>query len=536
MSTGSADSRGRLLHLTDDPGSSALLRQQLGVAELEFDVERIAEPEVFERALHEGRFQLIVADLPLPWSGATEQLQLIQRMHPDWPVVFRWGDPGFASSEHPDQQLATTIRQALRLSPARAQSSEERRLMLAELVLHQQLVLDLTRRATGDTTAVLAEITRRASLQLGVERVSVWDFDATQTRLRCLDMYVRSADRHQTGDVVAGHPRYRRALDAALQIAATDAWTDPRTSEFLGAYLRPQRIRAMLDAPIRLNGAVVGVLCFEHMDTPRVWSLLEQCLATSLASLLGRVFAERDRRRSQEIAQRNERMAAIGRIAATVAHDFANHVHVLAALADSLATGAGPSAAPLSATIRDELGRATTKVRELLAIGSITRSDHEPPPPIDLRAELAALEPMVRAALGPDVQLELLLPPTPLAVRVRPTELQQLLVNFASNARDALAPHTRRGELRVEVARVSPATGAADVARLVVADNGPGLAPEVADRVFEPFVTTKPPMQGSGLGLATVFELVHRRKGTIGVDSSPRGTQFVVDFPLADGG
>lgn len=525
-----ATSRARLLHLSEDPGSSALLRQQLAVADLDFDVQRIGDADSLERALREVPVQLILADLPLPWPGALEQVQAIQRLHPDRPVVFRWGDPGFESSEHPDLQLATTIRQTLRMSPARVQSREERQLMLAELVLHQQLVLELARLATGDTANALAEITKRASLQLGVERVSVWDFDTTRTKLRCLDMYVRSAREHRSGSIVAGHPRYRRALEQALQVAATDAWTDPRTSEFLDDYLRPLGIRSMLDAPVRLNGQVVGVLCFEHVGQTRVWTLLEQCLATSLASLLSRVLAERDRRHAAEIASRHERLAAIGRIAGTVAHDFNNHLTVLSALFEELGEAAGPDGTSTLSMIRAEMAKAGAKVRQLLAIGRVGSTGAPSAVAIDLGATITGIVPVLTATLGERIGLQLQLPPTPVRVRLGEPDVEQILRNLVINAADAIQG---TGAVTITLAAVQPSSLAGAAARLTVGDTGPGIPDAVRRQLFEPFVTTKDGSHGSGLGLASVHEIVRARGGVIACESGPAGTLFTIDLPLA---
>ena len=524
-----------MLHLSEDPGSSALLRQQLASADLDFDVQRVGDAESLEVALRDTTVQLILADLPLPWPGALDQVQAIQRLHPDRPVVFRWGEPGFESSEHPDLQLATTIRQTLRLSPMRAQTREERQLMIAELVLHQQLVLELTRLATGDTATALAEITKRASLQLGVERVSIWDYDTARTRLRCLDMYVRSKREHQSGSIVAGHPRYRRALEQSLQIAATDAWTDPRTSEFLDGYLRPLGIRSMLDAPIRLDGQVVGVLCFEHVGQTRVWTLLEQCLATSLASLVARVLAERNRRQAAEVADRNERLAAIGRVAGTAAHDFNNQLTALFALIEELAAIAGPPGAPTMELIRTEMGKASGKVRQLLAIGRAANPRPVADGAIDLGAAITDAVPVLTALLGPRIELQLGLPDTRLRVRATAADVEQILRNLVGNAADAIAGSGGgAGVVGITLAAARSSSIEGEAARLTIRDTGPGLPAAVRQRLFEPFVTTKGEDHGSGLGLSSVHELVRGQGGAILCETSSSGTCFTIDLPLAE--
>lgn len=519
----------RILHLADDPTSSRLLGEQLRDQGLAFAVQHVDDAAHFERELAGRAFQLIVADLPLPWPDAGSRIETLQQQHPEWPVVFRWGDPGAESTEPPSQQLAVTIQRALHLSPSRSHSAEDRKQIVAELVRNQQLVLDLNRRSTGDFVAFLQELTRRAAHAIQVERVSVWNFDAGGEQLRCQTMYLRGDDRNEAGAIIEGHPRYRAALETALQVAATDAWADPRTSEFLDDYLRPLGIRAMLDAPIRANGRVAGVLCFEHVGATRVWTLLEQCLAASLATVLGRVFAEHERRHFEALTTRNEKLAALGRVAATIAHDFANHLTAIQGLVDEVAAKVDGDDESLK-LLREELENTRGRVRQLLSLRRANDVVIPRLPALDLAAAAPKQLPALRAMLGAGIGMRFVIACGPTPVAIRGDELEQILRNLAANARDAL---DGRGEVTLTLDQTKALPDRPAQARLVFADDGPGIPTAIRETLFEPFVTTKGPQHGSGLGLATVHEIVHKRGGEVEVESDDGGTRFVITLPLA---
>ena len=156
------------------------------------------------------------------------------------------------------------------------------------------------RRYEGDPEGAIRVITETGCKALGVERCSVWLLDDDRRHLRCLDLYERGAGRHSSDLVLpaATYPRYFAALEHEEPIAAEDAHTDARTSEFSDGYLTPLGIGAMLDAPIRTGLSLVGVVCHEHVGGARTWTRGEQKDAAFLASLasLALELAQRARR------------------------------------------------------------------------------------------------------------------------------------------------------------------------------------------------------------------------------------------------
>lgn len=145
----------------------------------------------------------------------------------------------------------------------------------------------LWRRYEADPDGAIRAITETGCAAIDAARCSVWLLSDDRTTLRCLDLYERAERRHTHGLVLAAadYPDYFAALEAEEPIAATDAHTDARTREFSPGYLAPLGIGAMLDAPVRTGGKLVGVVCNEHIGGARTWTLAAQRDAAFLASL-----------------------------------------------------------------------------------------------------------------------------------------------------------------------------------------------------------------------------------------------------------
>jgi PAS domain S-box-containing protein len=141
----------------------------------------------------------------------------------------------------------------------------------------------------------ILEISARA---LEVERLSMWEFDARHTIIRCAGIYHRGAERYESGDVLrrSDAPAYFEAIERERVVAATDAQADPRTCEFRDAYLAPNQIGAMLDVPLRRENIMLGVLCAEHVGGARTWTVDEQNFGISAANLIVIAIAEELRR------------------------------------------------------------------------------------------------------------------------------------------------------------------------------------------------------------------------------------------------
>jgi signal transduction histidine kinase len=217
-------------------------------------------------------------------------------------------------------------------------------------------------------------------------------------------------------------------------------------------------------------------------------------------------------------------MEAIGKLAGGIAHDFNNLMTAVIGYSDLLQRqfDAADARREKVAAIRDAALRASDLTRQLLAFG---RRQTLQADDVDLRGVVERMDSLLRRLIGEDIRLETVFGAEPVVVRADPTQLEQVVMNMAVNARDAMP-----GGGLLTVAVLSDG----EEAVLSVIDNGSGMAPETRDRIFEPFFTTKGIGEGSGLGLATVHGIVGQSGGTIQVDSAPgEGTIFTVRFPLA---
>ena len=236
------------------------------------------------------------------------------------------------------------------------------------------------------------------------------------------------------------------------------------------------------------------------------------------------------------------RMEALGRLAGGVAHDFNNALTAIMGYNDALLRNLSPAdpGRQQAHEVRKAVQHAVNLTRQLLAF---SRRQVLEPQVLDLNSVLADLEGILRRLMGENNRLSIEAEQRLSAVRADRTQLEQVILNLAINARDAMAPG---GELRISTADVDldrsfeeahPGSRAGRHVRLCVADNGSGMDPETQARIFEPFFTTKARDQGTGLGLATVYGIVKQSQGYIDVTSTPgQGTTFRVYLPVCDEG
>jgi PAS domain S-box-containing protein len=238
----------------------------------------------------------------------------------------------------------------------------------------------------------------------------------------------------------------------------------------------------------------------------------------------------RERLSLEEQVRQAQKLESVGRLAGGVAHDFNNLLTVVLGCAEALRSDAArgvPATLEDVEEIRAAGERARDLTRQLLAVA---RRQVIAPVPLDLNDVLRASEKLLRRVLGEDVELVVDLAPGLWWIRADPGQLEQVVLNLAVNARDAMP----RGGTLVLRTRNGARAGAAadDGVCLSVRDSGTGMEPEVRAHLFEPFFTTKPDGKGTGLGLATVYGIVSQADGQVRVESEPgRGTTFELWFP-----
>jgi two-component system, cell cycle sensor histidine kinase and response regulator CckA len=233
-------------------------------------------------------------------------------------------------------------------------------------------------------------------------------------------------------------------------------------------------------------------------------------------------------KRLQQRLEQAQRLEALGRLAGGVAHDFNNLLTAIQGYAE-LAVDETPEGSRLRGCIEHvqrAARRAGALTEQLLVFG---RQQVRPSAVVDVNATITALTAMLTRLIGEDVRLETSLSPAIGAVAVDPAQLEQVVLNLALNARDAMPSG---GRLRIATA--PSVDGDARSVVVSVTDDGVGMDEATRARIFEPFFTTKAVGKGTGLGLATVYGIVEQAGGRIAVASEPgRGARFDVILPEA---
>jgi len=258
---------------------------------------------------------------------------------------------------------------------------------------------------------------------------------------------------------------------------------------------------------------------------------------------VGRVWSFRDvtaQRRLEHELRHSQKMEAVGRLAGGVAHDFNNLLTVVLGYCEMLVSRARHDDT-LSGGLREirrAAERAATLTRQLLAFG---RKQVLEPRVLDLNTVLRESEPMLRSVVGEKIEMTSLLEPGLGRVRADPGQLQQVILNLALNARDAMPTGGRLTlvtagvELDEQGVRGQLALQPGRYVTLAVTDTGVGIDPAAQVHVFEPFFTTKEGGKGTGLGLAMVYGILKQSGGDIALTSEPgHGSTFKVFLPWVD--
>ena len=496
----------RILLVEDIPADAELIARELRRAGVGGTLQRVDARADYLRTLHEFAPDLIIADHSLPSFSASEAVEMAQREGAGVPVIIvtgsldeetaadyiKAGAADYIVKSHLER-LGPAVLRALDLNRARAEQARAQEQLRQSEARYRTLV-----DGVRDVIFALAPDGTIASLNPAFETIT--GFPRDEWLGRPFEQLVHSDD-----------------LPLALELLSSVARGEPRpVNQF--------RIRT------RKGDYRVG----EFAATP-------QYREGQLAGILGICRDVTERLSLEQQLRQAQKMEAVGRLAGGVAHDFNNILTAITGYADLLLEDLGTTDRRRDdiAEIRKAAERAAGLTRQLLAF---SRQQVMQVRVLDLNDVVADTQNMLGRLLGEDIALVTRLDPALGAVKADPGQLEQVIMNLAVNARDAMPGG---GKLTIETANAElddtyvrehfPARPGSYV-MLAVSDTGTGMSDEVQSHLFEPFFTTKEKGKGTGLGLATVYGIVKQSGGYIWVYTEPgHGTTFKIYLPRVAG-
>ena len=492
----------RVLMLEDDEHDAALIKRELGRLAPPPEVRRASTAQNFEAALAEYSPHIILCDHNIPSFNGRAALELAHRVRPDIPFILVTGSldeetaVAYLKAGATDYILKDRL---VRLGPAILEAME-REQQRRELRTQQRLLRQL--------------------IDANPNLIFVKDWDG-----RFLLVNQSTADIYGT--------------TVEQLVGKTDADFNPNGAE-VEHFLRDDREVMSTGIPKQIaeervtNPATGETRWFQTIKVPL------RLPDEAGTRLLGVATEITERKRLEEQLMQSQKMEAVGQLAGGVAHDFNNILTAIVGYTDLLAADFSPNDRRLEdlEEIRKSARRAAALTRQLLAF---SRKQVLEPKVIDLNAVVQNLDKMLRSLISENVDLRIHFAPDLDATRADPTQVEQVIMNLAINARDAMPDG---GTLTIETANVTlDADYAArhvsvlpgEYVMLAVSDTGHGMDEDTKARIFEPFFTTKPLGRGTGLGLSTVYGIVKQHGGNIWLYSEPdKGTTFKVYLPTVD--
>ena len=498
----------RVLVVEDRAEDAELAIRELRRAAIRCETQRVDSAPAFRHALADFTPDIVLADYTVPGFGGMAALEILQAEAPDIPLVIVTGSLDEETAAEcikagaADYVLKTNLVRlgsAVRGALAFAQSQSDRH--AAEAALR------------------VSERRFRALVEESWDAIALFAADGT---------------------ITYGSPATTRLLGYDLtEFVGRNAMEFIHPDDRAPVLLRLEEVTARPRSSLHIAARV------QHKNG--TWRYLEGVLTNllddpSVAAIVNNYRDVTDRRILEEQIMLSQKMEAIGRLAGGVAHDFNNILTAIGGYADLLMADFAPDDKRRGDI--EEIHRATQRAASLTQqLLAFSRRQVMQPKVISLNALIPDIEKMLRRLIGEDILFATVLHPRVGNVRADPGQLEQVIVNLAVNARDAM-PAPNGGRLTIETRNVEldelyaadhPGVTPGRYVMLAVTDTGVGMDEETKSRIFEPFFTTKARGKGSGLGLATVYGIVRQTGGHIWPYSEPgTGTTMRVYLPRVD--
>ncbi len=504
----------RILHVEDNMRDRELIADALLAEGLNCEIVFVSTEDEFRQALDKSGFDLILSDFTLPSFDGATALAISKDQQPEIPFLFVSGTIGLERAveslkngatdyvvKDRLQQLGPAVRRALR------EAQQRREHLRAEL--ERQRVLDQLR-ASEERFRELAETIQEV----------FWITDPAKNQM----LYIS--------------PAYERIWGRTCQSLYDDpaSWAHAIHPEDRHRVLHAsatQQVEGTYDEEYRIIRPDMQIRWIRDKAFP------VRNAAGEVERVVGVARDNTERRQMADQLRQSQKMEAIGQLVGGVAHDFNNILGAIMLQSELIITveNTPPEVRDGLHQIHSAAERAANLIRQLLMF---SRKQVIQARELDLNEAVTSLAKMLQRIIGEDIQLQLHLHPLPLITRADASMLDQILMNLAVNARDAmpggghLVVETDEKNVDENLARLHPDAVPGRYVCLSVSDTGTGISPENMARIFEPFFTTKEPGKGTGIGLATVFGIAKQHGGFIKVESEVgNGTKFEIFLPAS---
>ena len=363
-----------------------------------------------------------------------------------------------------------------------------------------------------------------------------------QSQRKFYSLFVDSPDavfisKIATGDIIERNPKFlafRQEVNAEDEGTDHFLWTEDQTREnFIQALAAsPDHVSWMIEPESVHSGA------FLELTARRLELEGEQCMIATVRDRTAERRAEQDRLAIQRQLEQASRMEAVGQVAGGIAHDFNNILASIIGYTELVMNTRARFSDEQINQYLDEVVTAGHRARDLISqMLTFTRAQRGESSVIEVNETIDDVSRMLRAAIPSSIELDTYFADDLPAIDIDPTQLQQVIINLLINARDAI-----RGNGRIEVSTdyvedETPCRVCGEVMTekhvvIRVTDTGHGILPEIIDKIFEMYFTTRDAESGTGIGLWTINNLLHEHEGHITVESEVGvGTTFSIHFP-----